>query len=784
MPIHLRQIHELNSGDRVWVARCLKKWLSIPKTRQDLYFPVEHICNSFAHVTTETGLACLKRWSRDWWTYAITHRTETVMSKHKSYQFPPDLFPFTLRPIQQQAWDWFETVEDRNLLVVAPTGIGKTEIGEMAIRRALDQGYSALWLSPLKSDTAEKLLRFEQRGYRVLVDTGTSRVETKGHAVADPDIIVTVNERADSIMRSILKRSVVYEGEEYKGHSKREVGVLVIDEIHNFGSKGRGPTLESFIIKWRHLYPFATIVGLSATVGNPSHVARWLNADLIRAPDSARPVPLSKRIRLYEDQGWYKGNYEERIHHLETILEKHDGSQFLVFCTSKYRAQLLARYLSGLGERDQMTVGAMLNTGVAYHHGKVAHSQKRKIEEAFKDGTISIICCTTTLAQGINLPADVVVMFDTHFYSFLTARATMVDHNTITQIAGRAGRPGLSDHGYFYCIALESDLGPVVARMDRDMTCYSWIWSRLPDTILEWYVSEICRCKEDLLDMAREVYSYQIEPSDPEYIGKAQIADQLEWLVANDLLEPSLTQATDRGRATALYMVRPQTAVHWHTMANFVTNMNKPEHIFALLMHTEEFMRNMVVNYDKDQFLLEQGRQWLQLVTCNCGAVFPYVDRPTCPNCHETDPYKFRVFMFDDRMNKAFAMVFREEIEKDVTPANRQIKVSPTDEGILKGEVNRMLSACCAILSDHEHIDIIKEAALYANAGRLDPSTIELLQVEGVGMTFATRLVNAGIAKVHDLISTSPNYLSKILQITNFQAEKLKAAAKKYWAET
>lgn len=714
------------------------------------------------------------------------------MSAAKIYQFPKNMFPFKLRRIQREAMKFFETVDNKNLLIVAPTGIGKTEIGEMAIRRAIDRGGRGMWLSPLKSDTKEKYDKFILRKYECILDTSDARSELTEYNKFH-ELIITVNERADSILRSFKKRSIVVEGNPLRPDPSSdidpmEVSVVVIDEIHNFGSSGRGPTLESFILKLRFLYPHIQIVGLSATIRKPRQVAKWLDAHIITATPNERPVPLTKRVKVFKDMYNHEDNQKSKIGALEQIFDRHEGKQFLVFCTSRKRTRDLAKAYCGIPPKGRLTVKKMLANGYAHHNAGLTLKTRQSIENGFKIGKIKVIFCTPTLAQGINLPADVTVIFDTHFYSFLTGMRFPIDHNSFNQIGGRAGRPGLSDHGYFYSIVTDTEFGAIINRMDNPMIPRSWIWKVLTTCLLEWNVSGTYEDIQTCMKMCEKIYSFDVISGDREFVSREKVESTLKWLIDKKFImrtNDDITIATDKGRKTAWLMIRPKTAQHFVETADTVRNYNKPEHIFATLMNTEEFLEIIRVNGTKDWRALDLGRQHLNLIQCEeCKTLIGFENHPRCPRCDNTDSYKFKVYQLDDRMYKAFALVFKEELEKGVPPKYRKLKLSPTDLSVLKKSVNRLMSAAAILLSNHADIKVIESVALLANAGRLDKKVTELLKVEGIGMTYASRLVNAGIMSVTDFITSDFTFILKVTKAPANKLRKMIASAREYWANS
>jgi len=192
-------------------------------------------------------------------------------------------FP-SLTPIQEKA------VKDgllnkKSQLICAPTASGKTLVASMAISNTLGKG-KAIYLVPLKSLANEKYREFkallEDTNYNVVMSTGD--IDSASSHLANYDLLVLTVEKLDSLLR-------------HRVSWLSSVKLVVIDEIHLLNDASRGPTLEIILTLLKRLIQ-PQIVGLSATIGNPSVLADWLDAKLVQ--DDWRPVELKKGI--YHDK--------------------------------------------------------------------------------------------------------------------------------------------------------------------------------------------------------------------------------------------------------------------------------------------------------------------------------------------------------------------------------------------------------------------------------------------------------------------------------------------------
>ena len=189
-----------------------------------------------------------------------------------------------LRPAQEKALK-AGLLENENLLICTPTASGKTLIAELgAINCILKDFRKALYIVPLKALANEKFREFKKR-YSHIFKVGMSigDVDSSDPYLANYDLIIVTPEKLDSLIRH---------------HTPwlREVGLVIIDEIHLLNDVSRGPTLEILITILKSVLSNVQILGLSATIGNPEELGKWLGAKVIN--DNWRPVKLFKGVYL------------------------------------------------------------------------------------------------------------------------------------------------------------------------------------------------------------------------------------------------------------------------------------------------------------------------------------------------------------------------------------------------------------------------------------------------------------------------------------------------------
>src|SRR5450830_1056153 len=190
--------------------------------------------------------------------------------------FVADL-PFELDPFQVQACTALEG--GRGVLVAAPTGAGKTVVGEFAIHLALSKGQKAFYTTPIKALSNQKYADLARRHGAEQVGLLTGDTTLNGDA---PVVVMTTE-----VLRNML----------YAGSSTLEgLAYVVIDEVHSLADRFRGPVWEEVII---HLPSEVALVSLSATVSNAEECGDWLTmvrGDTAVVVSETRPVPLWQHV--------------------------------------------------------------------------------------------------------------------------------------------------------------------------------------------------------------------------------------------------------------------------------------------------------------------------------------------------------------------------------------------------------------------------------------------------------------------------------------------------------
>jgi len=396
--------------------------------------------------------------------------------------------------------------EGHGVLVAAPTGSGKTVVGEYAVHLALEQGRKCFYTTPIKALSNQKYNDLVARYSAARVGLLTGDNSINGEA---PVVVMTTE-----VLRNMLYTgSLTLDGLAY----------VVLDEVHYLADQLRGAVWEEVIIQ---LPEAVQVVALSATVSNAEEFGDWIRqvrGGTAVIVDDHRPVPLWQHMlagrRLYDlfarngavnpelrrlaqrdwqtsrtngrpGRGRQRPSLTRRPRRPE-MIERLDAEGLLPAITFIFSragcdaavqqclaaglrltqpdeaaeiTELATARTAWLDEADKEVLGysswlLALQRGIAAHHAGLLPTFKEVVEELFAAGLIRAVFATETLALGINMPARTVVIekldkWNGEHHANLTA-------GEYTQLTGRAGRRGIDIEGHAV-VLWQPDVDPLV----------------------------------------------------------------------------------------------------------------------------------------------------------------------------------------------------------------------------------------------------------------------------------------------------------------------------------
>jgi ATP-dependent RNA helicase HelY len=408
------------------------------------------------------------------------------------------LYDFPLDPYQVAACE--ALAAGRSVLVAAPTGAGKTVVGEFAVHQALTSGNRCFYTTPIKALSNQKFADLQQRYGPESVGLLTGDNSINGDA---PIVVMTTE-----VLRNMLYA---------KSSALESLSHVVMDEVHYLANRERGAVWEEVLI---NLADSVAVAALSATVSNAEEFGRWLgtvrgHTDVI--VEEHRPVPLWQHVlvgshlhdlfvddaqrqinpkllqRAREEQrdtahgggrnrrrdgrGGRNGRGAQhvsrpamvrRLEHADllpaidfifsragcdgavdqcmsagiALTNEDERREILDFATNAC-ATIDPDDLAALGYQDWLFA---LERGVAAHHAGLVPMFKEVVEALFQRGLVRMVFATETLALGINMPARSVVL--ERLVKWNGESHVDLTPGEYTQLTGRAGRRGIDVEGH------------------------------------------------------------------------------------------------------------------------------------------------------------------------------------------------------------------------------------------------------------------------------------------------------------------------------------------------
>jgi len=678
-------------------------------------------------------------------------------------------------------------LEGKNLVLASPTASGKTLIAELcALKHILERNGKVLYLTPLRALASEKYEEFKKytvtrkrSGRRIRVGISTGDYDSSDPWLGKFDIIITTNEKADSLLR-------------HRSRWVNEISLVVADEVHLLNDTERGPTLEVVLARLIQVNPDIQLLALSATIKNAEEAAEWLKA--ISVTTEWRPVTLREGVLLHNEIHFKDGGalkIEKTAKNPAINLALHtvkSGGQALVFAGTRRNSVSLAKraatnmkariskpmkrsltriaeQILATGERTRISelLAELVNHGTAFHHAGLGGSHRKIIEDAFRDGKIKVITATPTLAFGVNLPARTVIVHDYRRYEpgYGYYPITVLEYK---QMAGRAGRPRYDKVGEALLIARTED--------ERDYLMESYvlsepekIWSKLAvERILRSHVlatiaADFAHTEQGIYDFfGKTFYAYQYDPR----AIKGVTTKILKFLYKEKMIEVSgeNVYATRFGRRVSELYVDPVSAVIIRdallsraprlTDISFLHMIAHTPDMFPKLRPYSREIDNLALFVDehREEFMFEVPDEWM-------------------------DRIAYEEFLGEAKLASVLNAWIEETTEDETI---EKFRVQPGDLYRLIATSKWLLYASHELASLFNHKDLVTHLAglVERTEKGVKAELLPLVRLERIGRVRARILYNSGLKTLTDLKRAPLTKLTNLPLIGPKLAKKIK----------
>jgi replicative superfamily II helicase len=424
---------------------------------------------------------------------------------------------------------------NRNCIISAPTGTGKSVPIYIAARRFLNEGKRVILTAPTK-----KLVR----------DLYASCVGIFGSKLVG---LNTGQDKATSGKYIIISTPEGYLSAIRAGKEWTKASLLIIDEAHMLFDVSRGGDLDVAMTVF--IRSGGKVLLLSGTFLNKKYVADFLKADVFEAVYRRTQIiehevlcPDDFDAKPEKTLAGYSFNAKSiRLYNLKEILKKNEGNSVLIFVPTKVIGFALSRCV-----------------GAPFHCADVPEDRLKEIELAFNDGSIKTLIATTTLSVGVNTPCDTVIQFGTRI------GGSFMDSHVVDQIKGRGGRG--RDTANFFLMGDEVELFHY-----KNIT----LTKSIPVPYESMVLTMLATGNRSSLDLADAVGSTLAAS----FVEKEKVAGMVEGYLrflraCNILLDKgSLHCLTQEGILLAKYYIYPKAYIGYVKLARELHKSGLPEDI-------------------------------------------------------------------------------------------------------------------------------------------------------------------------------------------------------------
>ncbi|KPI40706.1 ATP-dependent DNA helicase MER3 [Cyphellophora attinorum] len=521
-----------------------------------------------------------------------------------------------------------------NLVVSAPTGSGKTVVMELAICRLVmetrNADFKVIYQAPTKSLCSERYHDWSKKFKLLGLDVAELTGDTSNdhlRQVQQARIIITTPEKWDSITRKWRDNRRLLD----------MIKLFLVDEVHIL-KDSRGATLEAVVSRMKSIGTQVRFIALSATVPNSEDIAAWLGkspeqstqpARIEVFDESFRPVRLEKHV-----YGFQYGNNDFSLdNHLrkqvpDMIIKHSKKKATMVFCMTRKSALQTAQTLAEAwrnSERHQLPWPAprqiivvgdtvlrdTVQAGVAFHHGGLSVEDRHAVEQGFLQGFITVICSTSTLAVGVNLPCYLVVLQGTTTWA--TNAMQSYSDLEVMQMLGRAGRPQFEQSACAVILTREQH----VSRYQKMVSGQELLESTLHLNLVEhlnaeiglgtirsmalaqkWLASTFLRVR-----VMRNPGHYQLEETNS-HVGTDEMLQQWCEKDIQALLHANMVEDSGRLKCTELGDAMAKYYVNFDTMKIFtaIPPKAKLREILSALTRAAEFSEMRLRSGEKSYY--------------------------------------------------------------------------------------------------------------------------------------------------------------------------------------
>jgi pre-mRNA-splicing helicase BRR2 len=552
------------------------------------------------------------------------------------------LFHFKeFNPIQTQTFhELFKT--DRNCLICAPSGSGKTVCAEFAVLRmftAHPEG-KCVYVAPTAEIAQPVFANWSERfgsligRSKIALLTGETAADLR--LLGEAKVVISTVAHFDMLSRRWKQRKAM-----------QSVSLFIFDELQFLGGE-LGPVMEVVISRMRYMSAQLKqdnensfrIVGLGASLANAREVGEWMGVptkNVFNFSPKVRPLPLEIYFQTY-DQSNYSARLLAMAKPVYNAVTKHsDGKPTIVFVPSRRQAQLTAidimtyhesqgkgAFLAPARKEDISAIAAELREpglqqvvpyGIGYLHGGMTDSDWATVVKLFCEGTIPVIVCPSDVSWKLQVTTHLVVIMGTEAYDGRERRYVDYPVVQLLHMLGRACRQSVDSNGKCVLLCHTPKKEYLKKLLFDPLPIESHLDHYLHDHFNSEIVTKTIETMQDAVDYVTWTFLYRRLPKNPNYYGLTGTSDvhisehlsEMVETVLGDLEDSKCCQISEDGEVSPLNlgMIAAYYYVQYTTIeliASSVSAKTKIRGVLEIVAAASEFS-TLPIRYGEEKAL-------------------------------------------------------------------------------------------------------------------------------------------------------------------------------------
>lgn len=469
---------------------------------------------------------------------------------------------WALNPMQELVVPYVYSTN--NMVVAAPTASGKSTVLIMAGTPVLACGGSVLYVAPYKALADEKLDDVNAKGHPwekvpKLVVSGDYPWTPRQIEKASKARFISVTPES---LISVLRKS-----DPQKTKWLSRVRVIVFDEIHLVTDKSRGATMETMIMDVATRLPKARLIGLSATVSNPTDLQTWFTnlnerpTDLIKS--TYRPVPIVRHFYKYDGLCDSVSAPDRADMAIDLARGFHEANE----------AYMIAVWNKRFGTGIQDTLREQYGMHVPFHNADVPKEHRKNIEEDYRNRVFPGIIATSTVFVGVNLPPRHLILTASHINP-----DNPIEVHELLQAEGRAGRPSYDTEAHAHYII--PDYYQEELEQLLKAGCHVNSNFNKPALVATHFLGALYTnslgCYESFVEWFTWTLRYvQIDEADLKTEVQQLLTSIIQDMARMNMIRPVEDIYTDEFQLTHLGKIAAQTMADPYTLSTLISNFRK-----------------------------------------------------------------------------------------------------------------------------------------------------------------------------------------------------------------